>query len=143
MTRLIFYLSSVVFFISIYECKSQEILNKSDESINYILANIYWEDIIGKELSTNQVTIIKQADPKNTSEEYYEGTNEVLVTLLISIVNTGEYSTSKLFSIEQLNNPEILEIKEDITKKCIIIDIQFRNQEGRKINKEFKFDSFL
>ena len=143
MTRLTFNFIIIVFFISTCKLQSQEVIEKSGENINYIFANIYWDDIIVEELSTNHVTLIKQADPENTPADYFEGTGEVLVDLLISIVNTGEFSTSKLYSIEQLNNPEIIEIKEDIGNKRISIMINFRDKNGNRISKEFRFDSFM
>lgn len=126
----------------LYGCNSagQTIIDKSNSKANYIFSNIYWNDIITKEFSSNQVTILKQANPKNTPEDYFDGTGEVLVDLIISIVNTGEYSESKLYFIKDLNNPTVVDLTEDLTKGRIILSISYRTKNGKQEIKKIEMD---
>tara|TARA_R110001583_G_scaffold147991_2_gene299976 strand:- start:5698 stop:6051 length:354 start_codon:yes stop_codon:yes gene_type:complete len=93
-----------------------------NEEMNYIFARIYPENIIRKELFKNglYVTIFKISDSKVTPENFSEG-DEFLQSYMISVTPDGDYYTnSKLYKIEGLCNPKILEIKETTFPKFLI-----------------------
>lgn len=103
------------FFIN---CKAQnlDVINISSKSdINYMLANIRVDNIVEKELWEGDqfVKIFRMKDSKATPEDYFEGYDGVLESLIISSMPDGDYYTnSKLYKIEGLCSPKILEIKE-------------------------------
>ena len=100
-------------------CKAQKVLVKdisNNVDMNYLFARLDSKDILNKELwnGGQYVKVFKISDSKATPENYFEGTDEVLTSLIISTVPDGDYYTnSKLYKIEGLCNPTILEIKEE------------------------------
>ncbi|EMQ96301.1 short chain dehydrogenase [Xanthomarina gelatinilytica] len=100
-------------------CKSQNVIvNDISNNLdtNYFFARIDTKDIIFRELwnGGQYVKVFKISDSKATPENYFEGTDEVLISLIISTAPDGDYYTnSKLYKIEGLYNPSILEIKEE------------------------------
>lgn len=139
--RNFFFLILVVCGINSAHSQEVPILDISHNiNVNYTFANIYWDEITKKELSSTLVVILKQADPQNTPTEYFEGTDEVLSNLLISLANTGEYAKSKLYKIPRLNNPQIIEIKENLKTEKIIITIKYKDKRGTTYTKDFYFE---
>jgi hypothetical protein len=135
MKKIITVLILPFFFIN---CKAQnlnllDISNKPD--INYMFANIRTDSIIEKELwkGGQFVKIFKMTDYKATPEDYFEGYDGVLESLIISSMPDGDYYTSsKLYKVEGLCNPKILEIKEDDYPK-FSIKIEHGFFDNRKI----------
>ncbi|PWK20941.1 hypothetical protein [Xanthomarina spongicola] len=100
-------------------CKAQKVVVKdisNNVDMNYLFARLDSKDIFNQELwnGGQYVKVFKISDSKATPEKYFEGTDEVLTSLIISTVPDGDYYTnSKLYKIEGLCNPTILEIKEE------------------------------
>ena len=100
-------------------CKAQKVVVKdisNNVDMNYLFARLDSKDIFNQELwnGGQYVKVFKISDSKATPENYFEGTDEVLTSLIISTVPDGDYYTnSKLYKIEGLCNPTILEIKEE------------------------------
>ena len=132
-------------FVGIFQwVYSQEIktINPTNSiNANYVFANIYWNDILQKELSSSLINIVKQGDPKKTPYNYFEGSDEVLVNIIISLSESGEYSKSKLFVIPLLNNPKIDQIREDVKNKKIYITIEHRDSKSNKLIQIYCIDS--
>ncbi len=105
----------ILFSIS---CASQKQIVKdlsSSSDSNYILANIYKTLYNSHSLYKNSFYLraYLMSDSKSTPENYSEGTDEVASSILISVKPDGDYyTTSKLYKIEMLYNPKIIEIKE-------------------------------
>lgn len=99
-------------------CKAQKVLVKdisNNVDMNYLFARLDSKDIFNQELwnGGQYVKVFKISDSKATPENYFEGTDEVLTSLIISTVPDGDYySSSKLYKIEGICNPTIIEIKE-------------------------------
>jgi len=99
-------------------CKAQQPILKDlskDNDTNYIFARINPANIITKELYNRGLfaTIYEISDSKATPDNFSEGTEEFLLSYIISIVEDGDYySGSKLYKLEGLIYPRILEVKE-------------------------------
>ncbi len=91
---------------------------------NYFLANIYETNKLSFEeiyKGAFFLRIYKMTDPKATPENYSEGTHEVVSSILISVVpDDVDYTTSKLYKIEMLSNPKIVEIKETTYPEFVV-----------------------
>jgi len=86
-----------------------------DSSVSYILANINKQNYTFYKLYNGSffINIFTMTDPKATKEGVFEETDEILLSILISVVSDGDYSiNNKLFKIEGLVNPKIVEIQE-------------------------------
>ena len=136
-------LSIIIIAISYSSCLSQNIIVKdlsSSSGLNYILSNIWEETIIGKELwnGGQYVKIFKISDSKVTPEEYFQVTGEILSSLIISSTPDGDYyTTSKLYKIEGIYNPKVLEIKEE---KYPIFSVKFEHGfYGKRKTEVLKF----
>lgn len=125
-------------------CSSQNSIVKDlsqDIHLNYVLASIWSDNIIKKNLwnGGQYVTVYEISDSKATPEGYFEGSDEVLSSLLISTIPDGDYySHSKLYKIEAIYNPKILEIKET-TAPNFSIKIEHGFHRARKI-EIFQFE---
>jgi len=99
-------------------CKGQEIkiIDLSEESeMNYIFARISNSKAISKWLYKYSlgISIFELSDSKATPEELFEGYDGLVTSYIISIYpDDNYYNWSKLYKIQGLVNPEILEIKE-------------------------------
>ncbi|AOW09796.1 hypothetical protein [Flavobacterium gilvum] len=99
-------------------CKSQNLKVKNLEKkveLNYVIANLQIDNTVQKELwdRSQFIKIFTISDSKATPKGLFEGTDEVLSSLIISATPDGDYYTkSKLYKIEGINNPKITEIKE-------------------------------
>lgn len=113
----------------------------NDIEMNYIFARINPENIVIKKLYNSglYVTIYQISDSKATPENFSEGTEEFLISYIISITEDGDYYTgSKLYKLEGLIYPENLEIKELVYPKFLVsIEHGFYNK--RKL-ESFIFD---
>ena len=138
------YIIAILFTFSFLSCKAQvlEIKDLSNQQgLNYILANILIERTYKKELfkGGQYLTIFQINDSKITPSNYFEGTDEILDSYLISVVPDGDYYPgSKLYKIGGILNPKILEIKEIISPK-FIIKIEHGVYDKRKI-ETFEFE---
>jgi len=107
--------------------------------MNYIIANIRDTGIVRKKLYKRGlfVTVFPIADSKATPKGYFDSSDEVLDSYIISIVPDGDYYTSsKLFKIEGLCKPEILELIETKYPEIQIkIESGFMNNRVTKIYK--------
>ena len=126
----------IFFFIS---CKAQKIKDLSEnKEMNYIFARTS-KNVIVKELYNRGlfVTIFQLSDSKATPDEYME---DFLSSYMISVVPDGDYySHSKLYKLEGLIIPKIIEIKESVYPK-FIIKIEYGSfLEKRKV-KSFEFE---
>lgn len=111
----------IAFFISI-NCSSQEnkhIIKNIDLSghseMNYIFARIYDIKPISMELYGGGlfISVFQISDSKATPENFFEGYDSSLSSYIISVKEDGDYYTgSKLYKIEGLEAPKVLEIKE-------------------------------
>ena len=105
-------------FLLFFNCNSQQLkINKieKDEKLKYILANIEVEKNNFYELFSGNLFVKTYImdDFKATPDKFYEESDEILSSVLISVIPDGDiYTTSKLFKIEGLNNPKIKSITE-------------------------------
>jgi len=106
----------LTFLLSFWSCSSQEILVRNLDynfEMNYILARIdHTKGIINKELYNRGlfITVFEMSDSKATPKERME---DFLRSYIISVTPDGDYySYSKLYKIEGLIIPKVLEIKE-------------------------------
>lgn len=111
-------ITSILVFLVFISCKEQYTPKLIDLSqnyeVNYILANI-WQGVTHQELYRGglYVKTFVMGDSKATPEELFEGYDAIISSLLISVVPDGDYYTSsKLYKIERLVRPKVLEIKE-------------------------------
>jgi hypothetical protein len=109
--------SILILCLTLWSCSSQAPIVKSldnNSEMNYVLANI-WKPNIKKELWNGglYVKIFEMKDSKATPEGFFEGYDGVLESLLISAIPDGDnYTNSKLYKIEGILNPKVIEIKE-------------------------------
>jgi len=110
---------SILLFILILplSCKGQEVYIEINdkENLKYYLSSI-------NELSVNNYSMYSNAifmkifimyDSKATPDDFFEGYDGILQSLLIIINPDGDYyAKSKLFKIEGVLNPEIIRIEE-------------------------------
>lgn len=125
-------------------CKAQystKLIDLSqNKETNYIVANILkvarQKEIYGGGMF---VKTFLMSDSKATPEGLFEGTDAIISSLLISVVPDGDYySHSKLYKIECLVSPEVLEVIEiEHPKFSIKIEHGFINE--RKIEL-FEFE---
>lgn len=120
-------------------CKSQELkvheLSKNSE-MAYIFSRISTSSdlIIHKELYQGGMfaKIFYMLDPQATPKDYSKGTEEFLTSYIISINPDGDYYVNtKLYKIEGLSNPKILEIKGTIYPN-FEIKIEYGIYDNRK-----------
>ena len=130
-------MKNLIFMIILLFCvnsKAQKVVIKdlsNDEEMNYIFSRINSENIISKELYNRGmfVTVYEISDSKSTPEEYME---DFLSSYIISVSPDGDYySNSKLYKIEGIYNPKILEIKESESPK-FLLKIEYGIQNKRK-----------
>lgn len=117
MTRNFIFLIFSVFSLTDFFCYAQgNVIDlTSNEDLNYYLSNI-------AEVNTNSYNLFSDAifinvitvhDSKATPDNYFEGYDSVLQSVLITITPDGDYYTkSKLFKIEGLEAPKLIAIKE-------------------------------
>lgn len=130
-----------LFFLS---CNSQNFIIEdlsNEAEMNYVFANVLKDSIIKRELWNGGqfITIFTIFDSKATPENYFEGTDEVLSSLLISAVPDGDYYTnSKLYKVKGLYNPKIIEVAQmDFPK--FSVKIEHGSYNKRKI-EVFEFN---
>lgn len=115
MRKILFYFCVFFFIIS---CNSQEIKIKDfskNQELNYFFARIDSKKTITRELYKGSLylTIYNLSDSKATPDNFSEGSEELLSSYIVSISPDGDYYTnSKLYKIEGLYMPNIIEIKE-------------------------------
>jgi len=131
----------VSLFILLYtgSVAQEQIKDLSTEiSSNYLLANIYETNKLSYEeiyKGAFFLRIYKMTDYYATPKNYFEGTDEVVSSVLISVVPDGDYyTTSKLYKIEMLYNPKIIEIKETIYPE-FVITIESGSYSKRSVQK--------
>jgi hypothetical protein len=105
----------LILFLTFWSCSSQETIVKNlvyNTEMNYIFSRINTATIYKEKLYKEGlfITIYEMTDSKATPIEYIE---DFLSSYIVSAVPDGDYySYSKLYKIEGLINPKILEIKE-------------------------------
>ena len=126
----------LLYFFTLNSCKSQEISVKdlaNEVDMNYIFARINPTQISSTSLYNNGlfVNIYKLSDSKITPEKFKE---DFLSSYLVSVIPDGDYySYSKLYKIEGLYNPKIIEVKETQGLFNFIIKIEFGIYNNRQI----------
>jgi hypothetical protein len=117
------------------EAKKIDLSNKSE--MNYIFARISNSKPTSKWIYNYglHINIFKLSDSKATKKSLFEGYDGIVASYMISIAPDGNYYTwSKLYKIEALVNPKILEIKE--TKyPNFILKIEEGFYDNRKVRK--------
>ncbi|MHA7130451.1 hypothetical protein [Algoriphagus namhaensis] len=107
----------------------------SDESqANYLLANIKGVKFISHPLFEGGLYINSFVidDSKATPAGFFEETDEILSSILITCQPDGDYYTkSKLYKITGLENPEILSFKEGVFPE-IIVEVEHGKALKRK-----------
>ncbi len=117
----------------------QDISHQDD--INYFLSRIDIKKSINKKVfeGAMHLNIFTLSDPKSSSNKSIEEGTEVFYTsYLVSISPDGDYTKSKLYKIEGLVAPKILEIKEG-NYPYFFIKVEYGNATERK-TKSFKFE---
>tara|TARA_B110000240_G_scaffold198066_1_gene256137 strand:+ start:3685 stop:4116 length:432 start_codon:yes stop_codon:yes gene_type:complete len=129
---------TLITLLTFLSCSSQNLKIKdfSDKKdINYIFARINLKNIISKELYDRGIfiKIFEISDSKATLKNISEGTEEFLSSYIISVVSDGDYYTgSKLYKVEGLLNPKIIEIQKE-SYPDFIINIEYGTSKNRKI----------
>ena len=132
-----------ILILTVTACQSQngKVIELSDNSeMNYIFARISLRKPIFKELYNRGLfaTIFQISDSRITPEDFSEG-HEFLSSYIVSMSPDGDYYTnSRLYKIEGLANPKIIEIKETTYPK-FIIKIEHGVYDKRKI-ETFEFE---
>lgn len=86
-----------------------------DATANYLLANITRVNYSFHELHKGSfaTSVYTMNDSKATPKGHFEGTDGVLSSLLVTVVPDGDaYTQSRLYKIEGLEAPRVVEIKE-------------------------------
>lgn len=133
--------SLLLLFVVITSCNAQKVNKISSDNEKYILANIYKINYSFYNLYNSSffVNVYAMFDSKATLQEDFEGTDEVLSSILISIMPDGDYyTTSKLYKIERLLQPKVLEINETTFPK-FKITVE-HGKSGDRIVSEYIFD---
>ena len=131
--RTILFMLTYLIFLS---CSSQKIIVKdldNNSDMNYIFSRIIPSSILKKELYKGglYVMIYQISDSKITPKEYFE---DFLSSYFISVSPDGDYySGSKLFKIEGVYNPKMIEIKEITYPK---FSIKFEHGPAKKRKTE-------
>ena len=126
----------IFYFFTLNSCKSQEILVKdlsNEADMNYIFARINPTQTRSTILYNYGlfVNIYKFSDSKITLEKEME---DFLSSYLVSVTPDGDYySYSKLYKIEGLYNPKIIEVKETEGLDKFKIKIEFGAYNNRQI----------
>lgn len=137
MKKAILFAFSCFFLIN---CRAQSFVVKdlsSEESLNYVLANIEKVDFRFHGLYDKSffVSVYTISDSKVTPAGFFEGYDSVLSSVLISIVPDGDYYTdSKLYKIEGFLAPKVLAIEETIYPE-IVLSIEQGKVKSREISK--------
>ena len=138
-------MKSIIFIFLIlmsFFVEAQEITEyEKPLDLNYILGTIYWDDIVIKELSGCNVTILKQSDPKRTPEELFEGYGGKLSNLIISVNNKGEFAYSDLYFINGIISPKIIEVEEDLSQKLIKIRVKFKDKNFIEMQRIYEINA--
>ena len=134
-------IQNLFLFFLISNCTAQDIKDLSkNKEMNYIFARINPKNTVSKELYKGGlfVTIYELSDSKATPSKYME---DFLTSYIISVIPDGDYyyPGSKLYKIEGLAIPEILEIKEINPPNSFTIKIEY-GVVGEKKVKTFNFD---
>jgi len=131
MKKIILILVTLIFT----NCKAQNIKNISQNTeMNYVFSRIYHKDIINKNLFNSGlfVSIYRISDSKVTPDDFSKETEEFLDSYIISVTPDGDYySTSKLYKIEGIYNPKIVEVKEGQYPK-FTIKVEFGEYKKKK-----------
>lgn len=109
--------------------------------LNYIMANVNPKEIHCQQLYNGGlfIKIFKFTDPHATPDGMFEGYEGVLTSLLISVRPDGDYYTgSKLYKIEGVFEPAVLEIKE-ASFPFFNLRVEYGFEDERKI-EEFKLE---
>lgn len=132
----------ILYTIIISSICSAQIKEISDYYSNYILATIYRTDYLNYQIYNRSLflNIFSINDSKGTSTDSFNETDEVLQALIISVSPDGDYyTTSKLYKIDELIFPKIVEINETKYPEFIIkIETGMNNN---RIVKEYKINS--
>ncbi|MCA4777205.1 hypothetical protein [Empedobacter stercoris] len=132
----------ILYTIIISSICSAQIKEISDSYSNYILATIYRTDYLNYQIYNRSLflNIFSINDSKETSTDSFNETDEVLQALIISVSPDGDYyTTSKLYKIDELIFPKIVEINETKYPEFIIkIETGMNNN---RIVKEYKINS--
>lgn len=105
-----------------------------DSRANYFFANIQSVEFLSypvfeRALFINTILIF---DSEATPADYFEGTDQVLSSILISIRQDGDYYTeSKLYKLEGLENPKILAIHEGVFPE-VIVEVEYGKKNKKK-----------
>ena len=126
----------LILIFATLSCKGQEVkkIDLSGESeMNYIFARISNSKPNSKWLYNYglHVNIFKLSDSKATPKGQFKEYHGSLVSYLVSIAPDGDYYVwSKLYKIEGLLNPKIIEIKE-LTYPKFLIKIEHGSYNNR------------
>ncbi|WP_442265142.1 hypothetical protein ACSIGC_12460 [Tenacibaculum sp. ZS6-P6] len=118
-------------------CNAQQKLDlsSSDIKMNYIFSRMYNEKPIHQNLFNQSLylSIYKFSDSKISKGINISESEEFLSSYMISVTPDGDsYSTSKLYKIEGVLNPEIIKIKEE-NYPFFTIKIEHGLKNSRKI----------
>lgn len=126
----------LLFSITTCAAQTKVIDYSGKKEINYILSNLKRPHKLSQPiyngayfLSVYEITD-SRASIKNLNES-----EEIFSSIFISLTPDGDYyTTSRLYKIERLMNPEIISIEEMVFPK-LEISIEHGNQNYRKIDK--------
>ena len=111
----IFFLIAVLGAVLGCNAQQKYDLSNSEVKMNYIFSRMYNEKPLHKDLFNKSLflSVYKFSDSKISKGNIISGTDESLDSYLISLSPDGDgYSASKLYKIEGVYNPKIIEIKE-------------------------------
>ena len=108
-----------------------------DSKANYFFANIQSVEFLSHPLFERALFINAYLiyDSEATPTDYFEGTDEILSSILISIRPDGDYYIeSKLYKMEGLENPKILAIQEGVFPD-VIVEVEYGKKNKRKTER--------
>jgi len=133
---------NLIFVLIFLNCSSQNIKKidlTHNKEFNYSLANLYLKNTKKIDLENFHVTIFEQSDPLHSPDDNSEG-DETLISLIISVVNDGEYANSKLYKLEGLVNPKIVSVKAIDNYSKFVVEIEHGKYNNRQTESQ-EFDA--
>ena len=143
MRKIIIFLGVLYFSLGCFSQKLDMIDISNQKEMNYHFANLKSDQIFRYSLFNNGIyaTIFQMSDSRATPKYYFEETDEVFESLIVSIIPDGDYYTiSKLYKIQGLLKPKILRVSEGQYPK-FILEVEYGIYANRK-TKLFEFEGF-
>lgn len=114
----------------------------AEKNLKYVLATIEKVDYLNHSLYDRSffVSVYTMRDSKASTEGHFEGSDEVLSSILVSILPDGDYYTdSKLYKLEGISNPKVLGIEETDFPEFELSIEQGKESDRKVVKYKFAF----